>query len=122
MGDETSNTSEMAGLEEIEAPFYYLSDTSETPVFKQTSMPTLMKIQNGRLLAKQPSLDTEGFAFSKQTTEVVNFFDDSELDIVYTPKIEELIKKLTGATEVLAFDHTRRSTVPEQREKHNANF
>ncbi len=132
MGDETSNTSEMAGLEEIEAPFYYLSDISETPVFTQTSKPsdsnnfqnslkpTLMKIQNGRLLAKQPSLDTEGFAFSKQTTEVVDFFDDSEVDIVYTPKIEELIKKLTGGTEVIAFDHTRRSTVPEQREKYNA--
>ena len=94
MGGETNNTSEMASLEEIEAPFYYLSDTSEIPVFKQTSKPsdannfqssrkpTLMKIQNGRLLAKQPSLDTEGFAFSKQTTKIVNFFNDSELDIV----------------------------------------
>ena len=34
--------------------------------------------------------------------------------------MEELIKKLTGGTEVIVFDHTRRSTVPEQREKHNA--
>ena len=95
MGDETSNTSEMASLEEIEAPFYYLSDTSKTPVLKQPSRPsdtnkfqssrkpTLMKIENGRLLAKQPSLDTEGFAVSKQTTEVVDFFDDSELAVVY---------------------------------------
>ena len=76
-----------------------------------------MKIQNGRLLSKQPSLDMEGFAFSKQTTEVIDFFDDSELAIVYEPEIEDLIKKLTGGTEVVVFDHTRRSTVPEQREK-----
>ena len=132
MSGEFSNTSKMAGGGEIEARLYYLSDISETPVFKQTSKPsdtnnfqssrkpTLMKIQNGRLLTKQPSLNTEGFAFSNQNSKVVDFFDDMELDIVYTPEIEELIKKLTGGTKVVAFDHTRRSTIPEQREKYNA--
>ena len=132
MGGKTSYTSEMPGLEEVEAPFYYLSDTSQIPVFKQTSKPsdamnlqnsrkpTLMKVRNGRLLDKQPSLNREGFAFSKQTTKVTDFFNDSELATIYEPEIEDLIKKLTGGTEVVVFDHTRRSTVPEQREKYNA--
>ena len=79
-----------------------------------------MKIKNGRLLATDPSLDIEGFAFFKQVSKVVNFFDDSELDTIYSLEIEDLIRRASGGREVVVFDHTRRSTAPEQREKYNA--
>ena len=122
----------MAVAEEIEAPFFYLKDTSKTPINRQTNTakdtndfqatrdPTVMKIKNGRLLATDPSLDREGFAFFKQVSKVVNFFDDSELDTIYNLEIEDLIRRASGGREVVVFDHTRRSTAPEQREKYNA--
>ena len=122
----------MAVAEEIEAPFFYLKDTSKTPINRQTNTakdtndfqatrdPTVMKIKNGRLLATDPSLDREGFAFFKQVSKVVNFFDDSELDSIYSLEIEALIRRAYGGREVVVFDHTRRSTAPEQREKYNA--
>ena len=122
----------MAVAEEIEAPFFYLKDTSKTPINRQTNTakdtndfqatrdPTVMKIKNGRLLATDPSLDREGFAFFKQVSKVVNFFDDSELDTIYSLEIEDLIRRSSGGREVVVFDHTRRSTAPEQREKYNA--
>ena len=122
----------MAVVEEIEAPFFYLKDTSKTPINRQTNTakdtndfqatrdPTVMKIKNGRLLATDPSLDREGFAFFKQVSKVVNFFDDSELDTIYSLEIEDLIRRASGGREVVVFDHTRRSTAPEQREKYNA--
>ncbi len=122
----------MAVAEEIEAPFFYLKDTSKTPINRQTNNAkdtndfqttrdaTVMKIKNGRLLAKDPSLDREGFAFLKQVSKVVNFFDDSELDTIYSLEIEDLIRRASGGREVVVFDHTRRSTAPEQREKYNA--
>ena len=122
----------MAVAEEIEAPFFYLKDTSKTPINRQTNTakdtndfqatrdPTVMKIKNGRLLATDPSLDREGFAFIKQVSKVVNFFDDSELDTIYSMEIEDLIRRASGGREVVVFDHTRRSTAPEQREKYNA--
>jgi len=122
----------MAVAEEIEAPFFYLKDTSKTPINRQTNTakdtndfratrdPTVMKIKNGRLLATDPSLDREGFAFLKQVSKVVNFFDDSELNTIYSLEIEDLIRRASGGREVVVFDHTRRSTAPEQREKYNA--
>ena len=124
--------SKMTVADEIEAPFYYLKDTSKTPINRQTNTakdtndfqatrdPTVMKIKNGRLLATDPSLDREGFAFFKQVSKVVNFFDDSELDTIYSLEIEDLIRRASGGREVVVFDHTRRSTAPEQREKYNA--
>ena len=122
----------MAVAEEIEAPFFYLKDTSKTPINRQTNNakdtndfqttrdPTVMKIKNGRLLATDPSLDREGFAFFKQVSKVVNFFDDSELGTIYSLEIEDLIRRASGGREVVVFDDTRRSTAPEQREKYNA--
>ncbi|PPR65313.1 MAG: hypothetical protein CFH08_00816 [Alphaproteobacteria bacterium MarineAlpha3_Bin7] len=122
----------MEVTEEIEAPFFYLKDTSKTPINRQTNTakdtndfratrdPTVMKIKNGRLLATDPSLDREGFAFLKQVSKVVNFFDDSELNTIYSLEIEDLIRRASGGREVVVFDHTRRSTAPEQREKYNA--
>ena len=116
----------MAVAEEIEAPFFYLKDTSKTPINRQTNTakdtndfratrdPTVMKIKNGRLLATDPSLDREGFAFLKQVSKVVNFFDDSELNTIYSLEIEDLIRRASGGREVVVFDHTRRSTAPEQ--------
>jgi len=115
----------------IEVPFLYLVDTGVTPVFHQSDTPTdrgtvqgtrephAMTIRNARLLPNDFSLDVEGFAFAEHVTEVTDFFDDAQLTSVYTPEIEQLIARVAGATEVVVYDHTRRSSNGAIREKYN---
>jgi hypothetical protein len=76
-----------------------------------------MPVRNGRLEAIGFSLDVEGFAFARHETKVHDFWDDAELAAVYTPEVAALIAAHTGASEVVVFDHTRRSTVLEHRDE-----
>lgn len=113
----------------IEAPIVYLVYTGETPVFYQSTADVgktvlegtretkPMMVRNARLLPNNFSLDVEGFAFAEQETRVTDFWDDAQLETVYTPEVEKLIAEHCGASEVVVFDHTRRSTVAEQRDR-----
>jgi hypothetical protein len=65
-------------------------------------------IRNGRHL-EGVSLDKEGFVLVQYETKVKNFYDEAEVKAVYYPEIEELVKRYTGATRVLVFDHTLRA-------------
>ncbi len=75
-----------------------------------------MTVQNGRLLADRFSLDEQGFVFVEHRTRVGDFFDPGQLESVYYPEIEQLIKKTAGASRVVIFDHTLRSGDEEERE------
>jgi len=68
-----------------------------------------MRVRNGRLIANQLSLDSHGFAFVHHSTRVVDFFDTEQLRSIYYPEVEELIKRVAGASRVEVFDHTLRS-------------
>ncbi len=126
-----SQDQELASPSGIEVPIHYMVDTGETPVFHQTDSPAdritmrgtreahPMTIRNARLLPNDFSLDVEGFAFAEHVTKVTDFYDDAQLTSVYVAELEKLIARLTGATEVVVFDHTRRSSDGAHREKHN---
>jgi hypothetical protein len=75
-----------------------------------------MAIQNGRLIAGRLSLDEEGFVFVEHKTRVRDFFDAEELQSVYYPEVERLIKEASGASRVVVFDHTLRSGEEGERE------
>ena len=127
----SSQDQELTLPSEIEVPIHYMVDTGETPVFHQTASAAdrvtlrgnreahAMTIRNARLLANDFSLDAEGFAFAEHVTKVTDFYDDAQLTSVYKPEIEKLIARLTGAREVVVFDHTRRSSDGAHREEHN---
>jgi hypothetical protein len=66
-------------------------------------------VRNGRLLADRLSLDEQGFVFIEHKTKVTDFFDSAQLEFVYYPEVEELIKRISGASRVVIFDHTLRS-------------
>src|SRR4030095_9519240 len=66
-------------------------------------------LRNGRLLAGQLSLDEQGFVFVEHKTKVTDFFDATQLEWVYYPEVEQLIKSASGASRVVIFDHTLRS-------------
>jgi len=75
-----------------------------------------MRIQNGRPLRGEFHLEVTGFEFVEHQTKVKDFFDATELKAVYYPEVEALIKKVSGASRVVVFDHTLRSGDEAERE------
>ena len=75
-----------------------------------------MKVSNGRLIADQLSLDEQGFVFVLHHTQVADFFDSEQLQSVYYPEVEQLIRRESGASRIVIFDHTLRSGDEPERE------
>ncbi len=75
-----------------------------------------MRIEDGRPLVSGFSLDATGFEFVGHKTGVRDFFDAEELKRVYYPEVEALVKKTSGASRVVVFDHTLRSGDEAERE------
>lgn len=75
-----------------------------------------MLVRNGRLLADRLLLDEQGFIFVQHQTKVADFFDAAQLESVYYPEVEGLIKHASGASRVVIFDHTLRSGDETERE------
>ncbi|MSQ72187.1 MAG: methyltransferase [Betaproteobacteria bacterium] len=82
-----------------------------------TPDPQPVRVRNGRPLAAKFKLDVNGFEFVEHKTAVANFFDAEELKSVYYREVEALIKKVSGATRVVVFDHTLRSGDENEREE-----
>ena len=76
-----------------------------------------MAVRNGRFFADQLSLDQNGFILVEHKTKVRDFFDAGELESVYYPEVEQLIKSASGAARVAIFDHTLRSGDETEREE-----
>ena len=73
-----------------------------------------MTVRNGRPLRDTFDLDTHGFVFVDHVTRVQDFTDETQRTRVYDLEVEALIKKHSGASEVLVFDHTLRVSNEEQ--------
>lgn len=72
-------------------------------------------IQDARGLAVQPFLDLQGFELRPHRTSVRDFYDQDQIEEVYEPEIERLLKDATGARTVLIFDHTVRGDASSSR-------
>ncbi len=70
-----------------------------------------MPVENGRPLAATFKLEKNGFVFVEHKTAVKDFFDEEELKLVYYREVEELIKRESGATRVVAVDGLIREPV-----------
>jgi hypothetical protein len=68
----------------------------------------LVPIHNARAAAEAPALDAEGFELTRWDSAMGDFFDDEAVRSVYYPEVVAQLKALTGASEVLVFDHTVR--------------
>ena len=76
-----------------------------------------MTVRDGRPLTGEFSLDRHGFVFVEHNTRVGDFFDEHQLKSVYYPEVEQLIRKVSGASRVVLFDHTLRSGDGAEREE-----
>ena len=74
-------------------------------------------VSNARQLKSPASLDHEGFELCKLHSKVQNFYDNEQLRTTYYPEVVTLLKKHTGASEVVVFDHNLRAEMnaPERR-------
>ncbi|MDA1325477.1 MAG: CmcJ/NvfI family oxidoreductase [Proteobacteria bacterium] len=68
-----------------------------------------VSVTDARALAPDLSLDREGFALVPHETTVGDFYDPDQITNVYNPEMEALIKRETGAKDVVVFDHTLRA-------------
>src|SRR5215831_18531050 len=104
----------------VKATLNYLTEGSERPVIYTYEPPEgvaritgkleahSMVIRNARL-ADGLSLDNQGFQLVQHETAVRDFYDRTEVEKVYYPEIEALLKKVTGAEKVVVFDHQVRN-------------
>ena len=76
-----------------------------------------MAVRNGRLFADEISFERNGFVLVEHKTKVADFFDAEQLESVYYPEVEQLIKQQSGAERVVIFDHTLRSGDEAEREE-----
>ncbi|KAG9311282.1 hypothetical protein JVU11DRAFT_8370 [Chiua virens] len=76
--------------------------------------PRVVDIENVRGSEDQYKLDNAGFQFGKASSKHTSFRDDDAIEAEYYPECTELIKKLTGASNVVIFDHTIRRRRPGQ--------
>ncbi len=71
-----------------------------------------VSVYNGREDPEIFDLDVQGFTLTQHPSRVTDFYADEQLRSVYDAEIRKLIRSLTGAAEVVVFDHTRRSDDP----------
>lgn len=64
-----------------------------------------MPITDARHLGHQPKIDIDGFELWEAPTEVADFRNDQEVTAKYYAEAAELVKGVTGASEVIVFDH-----------------
>ena len=70
--------------------------------------PHRLPIHDARSIASAVSLDAAGFALVEHQSRVRDFYDDREVEGIYYPEAERLLKSVTGANRVFIFDHTVR--------------
>lgn len=75
-----------------------------------------VEIIDGREAAAELALERTGFVLVQHDTAVRDFFDPREIESVYFPEIERLIRNTSGAARVVIFDHTLRSGDEGERE------
>lgn len=111
---------EKTSTDTIRARFNYIVDTGVPPVryidwpeMEHEAVPPQyrqheMTVRNGRPLTDMFEFDAHGFVFVEHRTQVRDFTDANERACVYNPEVQALVRKYSGASEVIVFDHTIR--------------
>ena len=84
-------------------------DVSESHIYSASWVQEehTVKIEDLRGKEDSVTLDTAGFQFSKKGAKHESFADDDVIKTEYYPESIELIKKVTGASRIVLFDHSQ---------------
>jgi hypothetical protein len=108
-------------LKSVTAPLNFLVPMAEKPVAYNYEPPPGTPVRTGRNVEHQVtirdarpmigqlSLDKQGFVLLRHQTAVSNFYDEDQIEAVYHPECERVMKAATGAARVVAFDHIVRN-------------
>ncbi|KAG1883577.1 hypothetical protein F4604DRAFT_1575657 [Suillus subluteus] len=90
------------------------ADTSATakPAHNWTQEPHDMQVEDVRGKEELYKLDSAGFQYGREAAKHASFLNDDEIQREYYPESIDLIKRVTGATNVVIFDHTIRRRRP----------
>ena len=115
----------------VEAELRYLVDTGDTPVTQTTGPGGRLRVRTGgrddpRRVAiedargRQTSIDVEGYTLVEAETAVEDFWSVDQVTGIYYSEVEALVRRVTGASRVVIFDHTLRSGDPARQEQAHA--
>ncbi|KAG1810576.1 uncharacterized protein BJ212DRAFT_1484153 [Suillus subaureus] len=77
-----------------------------------THEPHDMQIEDVRGKEELYKLDNAGFQYGREAAKHTSFLNDDEIEREYYPESIDLIKRVTGATRIVIFDHTVRRRRP----------
>lgn len=90
-------------------PFFVLYDPPPgTPWRNSKGDRRTMAIRDARRLDPPPSLDREGFTLARHVTAVEYLYDENAVKAVYYREVEAVVREVTSASRVVAFDHNLR--------------
>ena len=91
-----------------EKPYNYINADARTGERRRnyTLEPYDVEVENLRGKEDSVSLDTAGFLYARAPAKHTSFQNDEEIEKEYYPESVELLKKLTGASRVVLFDHS----------------
>lgn len=111
------------GLPKVEAEIGYLPpqiERAEVLVYPASSgletaspetFPVAMPVRDMRSAAERLTLDEYGFEFHRLDSSFADFYNATAVRERYYPEVAQALKALTGAEEVIVFDHNVRSSV-----------
>jgi hypothetical protein len=117
-------TSDIQRLPHVEAALSYLEPMSEKPRSLEYEPPPgvarttavyrdhPVTIHDVRPVASTLSLEGEGFQLLSAATSVRDFYDQEAIRTRYYTETVSLLEELTGASQVVVFDHTVRRRIP----------
>lgn len=73
------------------------------------SVQHLVSVTNGRGFEHHYTLDGTGFALVHAPSAVSDLYDEAAVHARYRPEVEAIVRRATGATRVVAFDHNVRN-------------
>ena len=108
-------------IDSSEKPFTYMYEPpAGVPAMSLRSSRYPTSIFNGRLILGDLSLDRQGFVLVNHDSAVKDFYNTDEVRKLYYPEVERLVKSVTGAARVFAFDHNVRCQPMADRKENGA--
>ncbi|KAG1810578.1 uncharacterized protein BJ212DRAFT_583884 [Suillus subaureus] len=112
--DTVANLNYMVAPPDGSRPYNNINADSVTgkPNRNWNEEPREMEIHNVRGKEELYKLDNAGFQYGREAAKHTSFLNDGEIEREYYPESIDLIKRATGATSVVIFDHTIRRRRP----------
>lgn len=85
--------------------------SSPWPNVRPASAPRRVLICDARSIAGSLQLDVQGFELHARPTAFSDYYDAAAVQARYYPEVRDVMRSLTGALDVIVFDHNVRSAV-----------